>query len=363
MAIRPTYYPSEAAAALEHHIQFLAPANGAKSIMVLIAGHLEGGRDLDAVVREAGIPIFGGLFPGVIHNNSVHNSGLVVIDLPFEVELVEGELEGELDALPDLSHFYEDGATAFVFVDSLANGKGSFVSALYNTYGTQFSYIGGGAGSLSFESTPCIISNSGLRTNSFVMAVTRSPISIGVAHGWQPISELMKVTESNDRELISLNWEPAFKVYKSLVEEHSGKSFDHCDFFDLAKSYPFGKPLVQAEYVIRDPMRTDRASVFLVDAIEAGEFVYLMHGDHGKLLEGARRAAETAQQGSRGGDSFSLCIDCISRQLFMGDDFIEELNAVSPDGRATGALTIGELANTGGSYLELYNKTICIARL
>lgn len=331
--------------------------------MVLLADQPIDVDALNTVLRDAPIAVFGGVFPGVVFENRVYDAGMVLVELPFEVSFIEGEIASAVPALPELPKCDGNPLTAFLFVDSLAENKGKLVDALYNEYGTQLKYIGGGAGSLSFTTTPCVLSNRGLRSDAFVMGLTSAPVSLGVAHGWHPISEIMKVTESKGRELISINWEPAFKVYREVVETHSGKSFQETDFFDLAKSYPFGKPLVQAEYVVRDPFGTDNTSIFLVDAIEPGEFVYIMHGAKESLLAGARKATTIARSGEGPTASATFCIDCISRRLFMGDDFNEELATVSPESEAIGALTIGELANKGNSYLELYNKTICVARL
>jgi len=60
----------------------------------------------------------------------------------------------------------------------------------------------------------------------------------------------------------------------------------------------------------------------------------------------------------------TLVFDCISRALFLQDHFAQELAAVA-QGQSPlfGALTIGEIANSGRSYLEFFNKTTVVARL
>ena len=59
-----------------------------------------------------------------------------------------------------------------------------------------------------------------------------------------------------------------------------------------------------------------------------------------------------------------LFIDCISRVLYLEEAFAQELSAVhEPDVPLIGALTLGEIANTGEDYLEFYNKTAVIAVL
>jgi len=59
-----------------------------------------------------------------------------------------------------------------------------------------------------------------------------------------------------------------------------------------------------------------------------------------------------------------IFMDCISRVLFLGAGFEEELEAVVQDNLPmVGACTIGEIANCGTEFLEYYNKTAVMAVL
>ncbi|SPF40896.1 hypothetical protein SBDP1_320012 [Syntrophobacter sp. SbD1] len=59
-----------------------------------------------------------------------------------------------------------------------------------------------------------------------------------------------------------------------------------------------------------------------------------------------------------------IIMDCISRVLFLGDRFREEIEVVNHGTRPTiGACTIGEIGNCGTEYLEFYNKTAVVAVL
>ena len=44
----------------------------------------------------------------------------------------------------------------------------------------------------------------------------------------------------------------------------------------------------------------------------------------------------------------------------METDFTKELKAIGHEVDVTGILAIGEIANSGESFLEIYNKTIVI---
>jgi hypothetical protein len=114
--------------------------------------------------------------------------------------------------------------------------------------------------------------------------------------------------------------------------------------------------------VVRDPFAVIDNVLQLVDNVDEGEYVEILHGNLDSLLVGASKAREIAFSKIKDGmDIHSVfCIDCISRVLFMETDFTKELKAISHDVDVTGILAIGEIANSGESFLEIYNKTIVI---
>ncbi len=348
-------------------LQDLTDDPATSSVIIALADTALQVSDLSDVFKQTSIPIIGGVFPGIIHHGVTYTTGALIIGLSSEMRVASCALnDNELDLenrLKDLDLSDENSKQGLlVFIDAFAPQKPRIVELLFNRYGLSVDYLGGGAGSLSFESKPCIITNDGIHANYAAIALLNAPISVGVAHGWEAISQPLKVTEADGNMLISLDWKPAFDVYRETVEAHASQSFEDHSFFDLAKSYPFGKAIVQAEPVIRDPIAIDGTAIRLVDEIEAGAFIQIMHGDKTKLLKGAKDAALKASVNESDGSPI-FCIDCISRSLFLGNEFEDELKSVATSELISGILTIGEIANTGDSSLEIYNKTIAVARL
>ena len=58
-----------------------------------------------------------------------------------------------------------------------------------------------------------------------------------------------------------------------------------------------------------------------------------------------------------------MIINCISRVLFMEDDYEKELEILDPTNSSFGACTFGEVANSGDSFLEIYNKTAVVGKI
>jgi hypothetical protein len=97
--------------------------------------------------------------------------------------------------------------------------------------------------------------------------------------------------EAENNIIRTLEWQPAFDVYRSAVEKHANMSFEKMAFFDIAKAYPFGIAKLQAEWIVRDPfMKGDDDSLICVGEVREGGYVDILHSD----IESLIRAAKTA---------------------------------------------------------------------
>lgn len=321
--------------------------------------------ELNPVLQACRKPLFGGVFPQIVHGCDKLDQGAIVVGLScaVRVHVLEG-LDAEVTDFDEhiLALFGEDdlsGKTMFVLVDGLSRSIARLVESLFNTLGLEPNYIGGGAGSLSFRQSPCVLCNQGLLQDAAVLALADCASTVGVAHGWTPVSEAFKVTKANANTVQELNWQPAFEMYRLVVEKHSGRSFDTESFFDLAKSYPLGIATLDAEMIVRDPIIVHEQSLVCVGEVPEGSHVHIMHGNVQSLVQGATTARERALSGSAGQAeaSFVFFVDCISRVLFLESEFDQELNRVQCGLPLVGALTLGEIANNGEAYLEFLNKT------
>lgn len=339
-----------------------------KGVLVLMAdaGHFTH-EVIRPVVQACPLKVIGGVFPEVIYQGQRKAAGTVVIPLRNELSLArilladpQGDVAVQLaDTLGEVSL---DTHALLVFCDALAPGKTRFIEELFNHFGAHAAYLGSGVGSLRFQSFPCVLDNEGLHSNSAVVALSNKRIAMGVAHGWHALTEPMKVTKADGNKVLGINWRPAFEVYKQVVEQHAGRQFTDANFFDIAKSYPLGIARIDTESIIRDPFMVEGNAIHIVDVIHEGEFVSIMHGNMDSLLAGAQKAADLSAQKADAQQTNRFCIDCISRVLYMQDEFQREIDIIGAGHGINGALSIGEIANDGEGYLEIYNKTIVVAR-
>jgi hypothetical protein len=315
---------------------------------------------LDGTLRGLSVPVFGGVFPEVIHRGAKHATGAVVVGLASEptVTTVEGLPDPDTQVAADAP----DGGTAFVVVDAYTDGVDEFVTSLFRRWGVDVSYLGGGAGSLDGGGRPCVFTNDGVVADAATVAVVDASSAVGVRHGWREVAGPLQITAASGRRLSELEGDPAFEVYRRVVEDDAGTPVDRDGFFDVAKSYPFGLSRLDDEKIVRDPFEVeDDGSLVCFGDVPEGEFVHVLRGDPEALVEAAGEAHEAAL--ARAGDEGTVFFfDCISRVLFLEEAFDAELDAVGgPDSPRLGALTIGEIANDGEGHLDYYNKTAVVA--
>jgi len=352
---------------LQKELEILEGIKSVRSIMVMACdGNDYDTEALDSVLTRIAKPLFGGIFPSIIYNDKKYDKGFILVgyDQPVYPILIENMSKPDYDfdsVFASRIEMVMDLKTIFVFVDGFAQHIGPLINSVFTYFGLEFNYIGGGAGSLSLQQKPCVITNKGLLQDCVIMAGIDKSSSIGVQHGWTSIAGAFEVTKSSGNIIYELDHIPAFDVYKKNVENHCGRIIGKHNFFDLAKAYPFGINKLDAEKIVRDPIALGKNNeIVCVGEIEKGTFVDILNGNKESLISAAGKAIQSAMDESLSpAQDFVFFIDCISRVLYLEDDFKEEISEVYNKTKLPmiGALTIGEIANSGKDYLEFHNKT------
>jgi hypothetical protein len=353
---------------LEESFERVISDEQAKSFFLFAAANNQAD-DIEALqqlVLNCAKPIIGGVFPEIIADGERYNEGYCLVPLYFDLEVryysaleSVGEYVERLES--DILELVEKAETVFCFADALWRFKEDFINSLYDGFGPFVNYLGGGAGNLQFESRPCLFSNNGIAFNGAVIGVAKMESVVGVAHGWKPISDAIKVTEAKANTVKRLNDEIAFDLYKKQIQGHKGVELTEKAFFDVAKSYPFGMVRLDSEMIIRDPISSTNGQLEIVDKIPKGVYVRIMYGDIESLLkEGSQKALKSVIDATKV-DHQKFCVDCISRVLYMQDDFSKELKIINTNSNAFGVLSLGEFANPNKTRLQIFNKTCVLA--
>ena len=347
--------------------------DGAKSLAILSCDNNNFvPENIDDILTKIMVPVTGGIFPALIYKNEKIDKGSIIIGTQKKLKFITIPFLSDDDVNYDilLNEKISDQdtfKTVFVFVDGYSKRISTFIDSLYNIIGCDTNYFGAGAGSLNFKQTPCLFTNKGLVSDSAIICGLDINSSIGVSHGWKPISEPYNITESEGNILRSLDWKPAFEVYQNFVQQYSGKSIQKDNFSDMAKAFPFGISRINAEWLVRDPIAVlDDNSIVCVGEIAKGAHVYILTADNASLIKAAKKALCHSKErlNNNAGKQIRIIIDCISRVIFLGKNFKQEIDTVYEENiPVIGVCALGEIANAGNRYLEFYNKTIVVGAL
>lgn len=331
--------------------------------------------ELIARLRETNYTFVGGIFPAVISAETHSESGVIVTLLPL---LTQPYLICDLNehiTLPDFEKELEASEsaqlTALVWIDGLTSRISNFLEELYSNLGNAVRYLGGGAGSLSLDQKPCIFTCEGCFQDAAVVMFSPLESQLGVRHGWQRLQGPFPATRTQGNIIKELNWKNAFQVYQAVIQADSQQVVTQANFFDIAKAYPFGIFKEGQEDIVRDPIIVnDSGELMCVGEVPENALLYILKGDKESLVDSARQAAIEATHNLQETLQSVLVIDCISRVLFLGDAFSEELiafreqvNQTHQAVTAEGVLTLGEISSYGEGFLEFFNKTIVIGAL
>jgi hypothetical protein len=204
----------------------------------------------------------------------------------------------------------------------------------------------------------------GVLRDAAIVGIVDLDSRLGVRHGWRKLTGPFVATRTRGNVLVELNWRGAFEVYAEAIGQHLGHPVNREDFCDVRRRYPFGIHRRGCEDVVRDPLSvTDRGELACCGDVQENAVLYILEGEKDALVRAAALAVQDCRMDAGVPSRQGLIIDCISRVMFLEDEFERELRAVR-DGMACqgesapqGAATLGEISSSGG-FLEFFNMTI-----
>ncbi|QGG46459.1 FIST signal transduction protein [Heliorestis convoluta] len=329
-------------------------------LMVLVSDKSAGQvSELRDMLNRKEITFFGAIYPALLVGDKTHREGFIVqhfeplycgLVLPF---MMRFPLEKE-----DLA-----GTTSIVLVDGLTSRFKDLTDTLEAKVGSKTKYIGGGAGFYSLEQKPCIFDNKGIYQDGLYLCILKQDVVLAVEHGWKQMEGPFTITKSKDNVLMQLDGIPAFEVYRDIIIEHENIRISREDFFSFAKDYPFGiEKKGEQSYIVRDPISVDNnEDILCVANLPQGYNLYVLHGNKDTLLGSSQLIATYCSY--KAPEKYRpLLFDCISRAMFLEDDFEKELRNIQEKLKyqVEGALSIGEIASAKSGEIVIHNKSTII---
>ncbi len=319
---------------------------------------------LDQTLQTIAQPVFGGVFPNIIHQDTAYETGMLIIPMHAQLEVKVFEGLSECHENKFSIHFaMQDFSTVLMLVDGLARGIGNALNQVFQKFGQSLQVFGGGAGSLSFNQMPCLFTPKGIIKDAMLLVAIKQDVELAIGHGWEVLEGPFLANQVDDNQILQLNFEPAYQVYKDVIERHDARELDTENFFEIASSYPFGLERLDEKLLVRDPITVHDQALVCVGRVPENTMLYILKGHADSLIEAA---ASAIQEKTVSKDiQATLLFDCISRKLFLGDKFTQELHKIRHTlGENTplfGALALGEIASGKAGGIDLHNKTAVAA--
>jgi len=388
---------------------------GFKTIMLF---HAEGGIDKDPAFKtkcdallkqtlEKGVEIFGGIFPGIMDNGKLMDSGSIITGLRCRTHVITLESLGREDLaqiiekqLPPFDRASpNDGLkTLFIFGDGFGESNLKLINSLNQLIKRYpLKVVGGLTGRNSLKASHYnIFTPQKAIQNGAVLAFTDLESGIGVKHGWTPIPKSQcTITSTNHCYVETLNKKPALEFYLDLIsrfdpgiakqKESLMDGDSDIIFKQVAIKYPLGliRKQKDGEQIIDRTavsVGADQSLQFSAE-IPKGTRACILHltGNTPKAqCLNIREAAQSAYLDSLRlfpveiPETRVLIMDCFGRKQMveqLEQDYESiEFDIIAGDQREKdhspfGVLTFGEISTMEAGYVELHNKTAVVATL
>ncbi|MEL0639382.1 FIST C-terminal domain-containing protein [Pseudoalteromonas aliena] len=332
-------------------------------------------QQVNPLLSICSLPIFGGIYPKLIYKNKLMEKGYIIIGFQQQVEIslinqvskltTDDQLIEAIELTLLMSAQVSKNDGLLMFYDALINNTENFIDCLFECLDYQTSISGGGAGNLEFKKAPCLFTNQGLIDDAIQIVSLKNKMITAATHGWQVLKGPFLVSEVDKQTVMSLDYQPAFTVYKDEIESISALKLEENNFFKIAKNYPLGIQGINNQLIVRDPILTQNGYLQCVGSIPINSMVYLLEGSADSLISAAKEAALKATM-QIGNNDFTATIvfDCISRALYLGNKFNLELDSIAEHTSTQalfGVVCFGEITNSESGAIKLLNKSTVMA--
>lgn len=341
---------------LKYYVEELSIGSDERLMIYVGDGCEKEVQDMMNYLNSRNILFFGGIYSKLLVGDRSLSKGYIVNKVkPVYCSIV----------LPNLMRFNKEldeneNYTALVIADGLSSRFKELTDTVYEKLGNKVKYLGGGAGFYNLNHKPCIFDNDGISMDTLYLCIIKSDTKIAVEHGWNILKGPFNVTESNENILSELDGENAFDKYKEILEDETGLAIYKEDFFTYAKEYPFGiMSGTNLELIVRDPISVnDELDIVCVADIPKDSNLFVLSGNARTLLESSLTIADKCSKIAPKKYK-SLLFDCISRGMFLEDNFAIELANIQNRMNCTveGALSIGEIASKSDGSIVIHNKS------
>ncbi|HBE93159.1 MAG TPA: histidine kinase [Gammaproteobacteria bacterium] len=331
--------------------------------------------ELQDLCRGLKVPLVGAVFPLLLADGQFQTDGVVLVCFekmpPFYLEenlpQEETELEqrvqnmaGRISSQTD----DEDNTTLLVIFDAMLPHISTILEKLYLHLADSVQYMGANAGSETFQPMPCLFNNHEIIENG-VLALLLSPhTGAALEHGYCAPEHLIAATSTAGNRIISINWRPAFDVYRERIREQYAVDVTSDNFYQYAVHFPFGIMRADGEVLVRIPVAlAEDNSLFCVGEVPENAILTLLDAPEAKSLHTVEQLLKQCDDSDRD----ILTFYCAGRRMHLGESANSELELLQEQmGNRSlyGALSLGEIGSSRkGGYPLFHNASLVCATI
>jgi hypothetical protein len=331
---------------------------------------------VQACCRRLGVPLVGAVFPALVNAGAFQTSGVLLLGLPtmpyFALHEALPADTAQIDAFVDqvardlrAPLGDERDSTLFLLFDALVPNISTLLDALYLKLANRVHYAGANAGSESFQPMPCLFDSQRFIRNGLLLMLLQPHRGAILEHGYQAPGHSVYATSTEGNCIAQIDWEPAFEVYRRLVQQQFGVAITRDNFYQLAVHYPFGILRANHHVLVRIPVQLgEDGSLFCVGEIPANSVLTLLE----RPAVDSRQTLDKIEQGLHqlNGEATAsdlLLFYCAGRRLHLGAEpagaELRDLAARVVPKQIVGALSLGEIGgSTTWGYPLFHNATL-----
>lgn len=329
---------------------------------------------LQAMCRTSGLDLVGALFPAIIEGARFHSQGALLLpfaempdsallpNLPSDANAAAAQIADAIEPL-----LSDAGNTLFLIFDAMLPNIASILDALYLLLADRVAYAGVNAGSETFQPMSCLFDDSRLVADGVLCLLLPGNQGAAIDHGYLAPKEIITATSTAGNRILSIDWRPAFEVYREQVHHLYQVDLSAENFYQYATHFPFGIVLANNELVVRIPVAlADDGSLFCVGEVPANAMLTLLYAPQVDSVRSVSRINQIVQ------DNFGplghrelLSFYCAGRRLHLGDDALKELHSLSTSmgaANVVGALSLGEIGSLSNWGYPLFHNATLVCR-
>jgi len=289
--------------------------------------------ELQDLCRSSKVPLVGAVFPLLLADGQFQADGVVLVcfekmppfyleeNLPQEeteleqrVQNLAGRISSKIDG--------EDNTTLLMIFDAMLPHISTILEKLYLHLADSVQYMGANAGSETFQPMPCLFNDHELIENG-ALALLLSPHSgAALEHGYCAPEHLIAATSTAGNRIISIDWRPAFDVYRERIREQYAVDVTSDNFYQYAVHFPFGIMCADGEVLVRIPVAlAEDNSLFCVGEVPDNAILTLLDASEAKSLHTVEQLLKQCDDSDRD----ILTFYCAGRRMHLGDAANSEL--------------------------------------